>query len=250
MPETILDPISEIVCFVGRKGVGKSTLMAHFVDEYMKTMAIQRWELSEQIIREENSRRKVPLSFPNAPPFYSNTEYNLKTRAGIKIERIPIKGEEIGVSIGDEEYKSLFPAPLIVLDEVENEFVSKGEHLPKGQLQFLMENRHYRILMLLAAPRAVFIHKDIRASGIRLIEPQRFVNEYDAFNRLCRTTWDCHEFLDTSAIEEHIATDGKSGAYIETTYTHNGNVREIINSFARARDFFPKEGKDFETYPN
>ena len=247
MPETILDPISEIVCFIGKRGVGKSTLMAHFVDEYLKTQAVQRWELSEKIIREENARRKTPLSFPNAPPIYANTKYNLKTRAGIKIEPIPITGKEIGVTIDDEEYKDLFPAPLIVLDEAENEFVSKGEHLPKGQLKFLMQCRHYRVLMLLAAPRAVFIHKDIRASGVRVIEPQRFVNEYDAFNRICKTTWHCREFRDTSALEEYIATDGKSGAYIETTYTHNGNVRELVDSFEYERDFFPKEGEDFET---
>ena len=244
----ILDPISEIVCFFGRRGVGKSTLMRHFVDEYMKTQAIQRWELSEQIIREENARRKTPLSFPDAPPIYSNTTYdNLKTRSGIKIERIPITGKEIGVTIDDEEYKTLFPAPLIVLDEAENEFVSKGEHLPKGQLKFLMECRHYRVLMLLAAPRAVFIHKDIRASGSRFIEPRKFINEFDAFNRLCKTTWYCREFLDSSALEEYIATDGKSDGYIQTTYTHNGNVRELVNSFEYERDFFPKEGEDFET---
>lgn len=247
MPETILDPISEIVCFFGKRGVGKSTLMAHFADEYLKTQAIQRWELSEQILRNENARRKTPLSFPTSPPIYSNTDYNLRTRAGIKIEPIPITGKEIGVTIDkDEKYKTLYPAPLIVLDEAENEFVSKGEHLPKGQLKFLMECRHYRVIMLLAAPRAVFIHKDIRASGSRFIEPRKFVNEFDAFNRLYKTTWYCREFLDTSALEEYISTDGKSGAYIETTYTHNGNVRELVNSFEYERDFFPPEGEDFE----
>lgn len=247
---TILDPISEIVCFIGPRGVGKSTLMRHFVDEYMKTQVIQRWELSDQIIRGENARRKTPLSFPNAPPIYTNTKYdNLKTRSGIKIEPIPITGKEIGINIEgiDEGYKDLFPAPLIVLDEAENEFVSKGEHLPKGQLKFLSQCRHYRVLMLLAAPRAVFIHKDIRASGVRVIEPRKFVNEFDVFNRLYKTTWYCREFHDSSALEEYISTDGKSDGYINTTYTHNGNIRELVNSFEYERDFFPKEGKDFET---
>lgn len=245
----LLDPTNEIVCFFGPRGKGKSTLMAHFVDEYLDTQAIQRWELSEQIIRRENARRKTPLSFPTSPPIYSNTNFNLKTRAGIKIEPIPITGKEIGVKTAEDknDYKVLYPAPLIVLDEAENEFVFKGEHLPKGQLKFLAQCRHYRIIMLLAAPRAVFIHKDIRAAGSRFIEPRKFVNEFDAFNRLCKTTWYCREFLDTSGLEEYISTDGKSGAYIETTYTHNGNVRELVNSFEYERDFFPPEGEDFET---
>lgn len=247
----ILDPISETVLFFGKKGVGKSTLMRHFVDVYLKTMSKQRWELTEQIICGENSRRKKPLSFPDAPPIYSNREWELKTRSGIKFKPIPITGKEIGIKIkGEDEdpnYKALLPAPLIVLDEAENEFVSKGEHLPKGQLKFLMQERHYRVIMLLAAPRAIFVHKDIRMAGLRAIEPRSFVHEYDAFGRICKTTWYCREFRDISAFEEYISTDGKSGAYIGTTYVHNGNIRDLINSFEYERDFFPKEGEDFET---
>lgn len=249
MPDFILNPESEIVIFFGPRGKGKSTLMGHFVDEYLKTLATQRWELSEQLIREENAKRKNPLSFPTAPPVYANTEYkNLKTRAGIDFKPIPIKGKEIGISNDKESYKSLFPAPLIVLDEVHKEFPSKGDSLPTGQLEFFMECRHHRIIMLLAAPRAVLVNKDIRASGSRFIEPRGVTNEFDAFKRLYRTTWHCREFLDTSAIEEYISTNGKSDGYVETTHVHNGNVREIIDSYAFQRDFYPPEGKDFETY--
>lgn len=244
----ILNPESEVVIFFGPRGKGKSSLMAHFVDEYLKTQGAQRWELSEMLIREENAERKKPLSFPTAPPIYSNTNYKLRMRNGAEFVSIPIKGKDIGINIegADETYKTLFPAPLIALDEAHREFSSKSGNLANGQLEYFMECRHYRIIMLLAAPRAVLLNKDIRASGSRFIEPHKVVNEYNDFKRLYKTTWHCREFLESSAIEEYIATDGKCGAYVETTYVHNGDVHELYDGYAFKRRFFPKEGADFE----
>ncbi|MDE5943803.1 MAG: zonular occludens toxin domain-containing protein [Clostridia bacterium] len=247
MPDLILNPESEVVIFFGPKGKGKSSLMGHFVDDYLYTQGDERWELSEQLIREENAERITPLSFPDRPPVYANTKYkNLKTRTGKAFEPIPIKGKEIGVSNDKETYKALYPAPLIALDEAHREFCSKGDNLPDGQLEFFMECRHHRVIMLLAAPRAVLIHKDIRASGSRFIEPRKVINFFDDFKRLYKTTWYCREFTETSAIEEYISTNGKSDGYIETTYTHNGNIRELYDGYAFRKHFYPKDGKDFE----
>lgn len=247
MSELILNPESEVVIFFGSKGSGKSSLMVHFVDEYLKIQGVQRWELSEQLIREENAERRTPLSFPTAPPVYANTKYKgLKTRAGIAVEPILIKGKDIGVSNDKETYKTLFPAPLIALDEAHEEFCSKGENLPSGQLKFFMECRHHRVIMLLAAPRAVLINKDIRGSGSRFIHPRKVINFFDDFKRLYKTIWYCREFTDGDALEEYISSNAKSGGYIETTYTHNGNVRELYDGYAFRQNFYPKDGKDFE----
>lgn len=246
MPNFILNPESEVVIFFGPRGKGKSSLMVHFVDEYLKTQGAKRWELSEQLIREENAERKSPLSFPAAPPIYSNTRYKLKTRTGKNFEPIPIKGKEIGVSNDKESYRFLYPAPLIALDEAHREFCSKGDNLPDGQLEFFMECRHHRAIILLAAPRAVLINKDIRASGSRFIEPREVVNYFDEFKRLYKTTWYCREFSETSAIEEYIATNGKSDGYVEKIYMHDGNVRELYDGYAFRKHFYPKDGKDFE----
>lgn len=251
MADFILNPESEVVIFFGPRGRGKSSLMAHFIDEYLKTLAAQRWELSEQLLREENAQRKKPLSFPDRPPIYTNTKYkNLKMRNGKDFEPFPIKGKEIGVNDEDETeetYKYIFPASLIALDESYSEFPSLGEQLPKGQLKFFMECRHHHVIILLAAPRGVQINKNIRTSGSRFIEPYKVINEFDEFNRLYRTTWQCREFLESGAIEEYLATDGKSSSYIETTYIHNGNIRELYDAYAFKKDFYPKEGKNFET---
>mgnify|MGYP002508974632 CR=1 FL=1 len=140
MSELILNPESEVVIFFGPRGKGKSTLMGHFVDDYLKTQGDKRWELSEQLIREENAERKSPLSFPDKPPIYTNTKYkNLKTRAGKDFEPFPIKGKEIGVTNDNESYKYLFPAPLIALDEAHKEFCV--------HMLFLRNRRFYRLLI-------------------------------------------------------------------------------------------------------
>ena len=244
----MLDPIHELIIIAAECGFGKSSLAMHFVDEYLKTQATQRWELSEQIIRELNAKRKTPLSFPSAPPIYMNVKgTKLKTQNGKDFNPIYIEGKDVGISNDEETYKALFPASLLVFDEAHSEFASKGEKLPAGQQDFFNKRRHNRLIIILIAPRAVLIHKDIRNTGARLIVPQGFNNEVDAFGRICKTTWRCHEYLNKSAIEEYISTDGAGGAYTETTYEHNGNVRDLYDGFAFVNDFAPPEGQDYET---
>ncbi len=80
MNNFILDPVSELIIFFGDCGAGKSSLMVHFADKYLKTQDVQRWELSEKIIRDLNTRRKTPLSFPSKTPVSTNLSLKLKDR--------------------------------------------------------------------------------------------------------------------------------------------------------------------------
>lgn len=243
----ILDDISELVIFFGDCGAGKSSLMVHFADEYLKTQGVKRWELSEQIIRDLNTRRKTPLSFPTQTPIYTNLSLKLRNRNGSEFIPTHIKGKEIGISNDNETYKNLFPASLLIIDEAHNEFCSKGGDLPKGQRDFFNKRRHNRLNILLAAPRAVLINKDIRNTGARFIEVRKQEHEKDHYRHIHKTTWFCREFSDKSALEEYLSTDGLSGAYTKTTYEHNGNIFDLYDSFAFVEDFMPPEGTDYET---
>ena len=242
----LLDPISELVIFFGECGAGKSSLMVHFVDDYLKTQGDKRRELSEQITDEENKTRKTQLSFPKVPPMYSNLKnLNLKLRNGKTFKPVYIKGNELGISNDKKTYKSLRPASLIVIDEANDEFPSSGE-LEKGQRDLFNKRRHDRLIILLAAPRGNSVHKTIRNTGKRFIEVIGQTHERDVFGRIYKTTWHCREFSDKRTLEEYISTDGASGGYVKTTYVHNGNIYDLYDSFAFVKDFMPPEGKDFE----
>lgn len=242
----MLNPISELIIFFGDCGSGKSSLIALFADIYVKEQGTQRWELSEQIIRELNVNRKQPLSFPSAPPIYSTSKYKLKDKYGHNVKIIGIKSNEIGISNKKEKYKALYPASLLIIDEAYSEFCSKGE-LTKGQRNFFLEYRHNRLIILIASPRAILINKDIRNAGARFIEVCGQTHEYDPFGRICKTTWHCRESTSKDEVEEYIKTDGQSGTFTETTYEYNGNIFDLYNSFAYVTDFMPQEGEDFET---
>lgn len=152
MNNFILDPVSELIIFFGDCGAGKSSLMVHFADKYLKTQDVQRWELSEKIIRDLNTRRKTPLSFPSKTPVSTNLSLKLKDRNGNEFIPATVKGKNIGISNDKETYKYLFPASLLIIDEAHNEFCSKGGELPKGQRDFFNKRRHNRLNILLAAP--------------------------------------------------------------------------------------------------
>lgn len=247
MPETILDKIHDLVIFFGDCGSGKSSLMVHFADEYVKTQGIARWELSEQILREANANRKTPLSMPAAPPVYSNMHLTLRMRNGIEVKSIYLTGADVGISNDEETYKSLYPGSLLIIDEAHTEFCSKNGELSNGQRDFFNKHRHNRLDILLASPRAVLINKDIRNAGARFIEVRRKEDLYDGFRRIYKTTWYCREFSNKTDLEEYIRSDGASGAFTERTYIHKGNVFALYNSFEFLKDFLPPEGMDFET---
>ena len=242
----MLNPISELIIFIGDCGIGKSSLMVHFADTYIKEQGEQRCELSEQIIRGFNAKRKTPLSFPSGPPMYSTIKLFLTDLYGHDVKVIEIKNKDIGISNEKEKYKALFPAPFVLLDEAYDGLCSK-DNLPKGQRALFNQRRHNRMIILMATTRPVLINKDIRNTGARIIEIREQIHEKDAFGRICKTTWHCREFTDKSAIEEYISTDGKSGTFEETTYEHDGNIYELYDSFEYQDDFMPKEGEDYET---
>ena len=245
----MLNPISEQIVFFGACGAGKSSLMLHFIDDYLREQAAERWELAEQVLRGANVGRRVPLTFPSDPPVYTNIKgLKLKSCNGTDFTPRHIEGKEIGINEhkdGDErKYKFIYPASLIAIDEAHKGFSAKGI-LPEGQRDFFNKRRHNRLIILLAVPRAVLINKDIRDTGTRFIEVIRQEHERDIFNRIAKTIWHCREFTSGSALEEYIQTDGKSGTFSNVVFIHNGNIFDLYDSFAFVGDFLPKDGEDF-----
>lgn len=240
---------SDLILFFGKCGNGKTSLMVHMADEYVREQGAMRWEWTEQMIREENGRRKTALEYPRNIPIYANKclQLTFTDKAGREVKPIIVEGRDMGVNIPEDsrKYKYFYPASLFMLDEAQREFASKSEHLPKGQLTFFQERRHAQMKIMLAAPRAVAVHKDIRDSGVYGVEVRGMRNERSRFGTLTASRWYCREFTDKDDLELYITTNGREGEYIRTTYEHRGNIFELYDSFANRKDFMPPEGEEF-----
>lgn len=240
----------DLILFFGKCGSGKTSLMVHMADEYVKKHGAARWELSEQIIRGYNVDRKTPLDYPTDIPIYVNEGFKdtltLKSISGRKIKTILTKGREIGINIDDDNgYKYFYPASLFMIDEAHGEFNNKSENLPKGQRKFFNERRHAQMKIMLAAPRAVLFHKDIRGSGAYGVEVRGMRNEYNRFGTLILSTWYCREFPDERELELYIKSNGTEGAFIKKQYEHRGNIFDLYNSYAYSKDYAPPDGEEF-----
>lgn len=223
--------------------------MIHLADEYVKTHWGDSLCTLEYVVRDLNSKRRIALTTPSAPPVYSNTDFKLQDNHGRKVTPVRISGCDVGINCpeDDREYKYLFPSSLIIMDEAHGEFKSKSENLPIGQRKFFNQRRHNRLQIMLASPRAMLIHKDIRGSGAYGIEVQQMVNNYSKFGTLLSSCWYCREFPEEDELEAYIKSDGHEGDYLETMYKHDGNVFELYDSFAHVGDFAPPEGEQYET---
>lgn len=235
-----------LIIIFGECGKGKSSLAVHFADEYIKKQGTERWELSEYVIRGLNANRKKPLKYPDRPIIYSNLSCTLKDKKGREITPVAVKGKDIGINDDEEKnYKYFVPASFVVIDEAQNEFVSKSEHLQKGQRRFLYERRHNRLKLVFISPRAALIHKDIRRTGAYGIEVLRQEHEYSEFGTLIKTKWYCREFVDENELELYIQSDGNAGRYIKTVYEHKGDIFALYDSYSFVGDFAPPEGEEY-----
>ncbi|MGN0813354.1 MAG: hypothetical protein ACI4MQ_07590 [Candidatus Coproplasma sp.] len=237
-----------LIIFFGECGRGKTSLMVHFADEYVKKCWGERLELNEYVIRGLNANRKTPLSYPTEPPIYSNRDFTLQDYKKRIVKPIRVQGCDVGINNtpgDDNKYKYFYPASLIIMDEAHGEFNSKGEHLPKGQLRFFNERRHNRLKIMFATPRAVLMHKDIRGSGAYGVEVRHMENTYSQFGTLISSKWYCLEFPHEQELERYIKSDGAEGYCFQTVYEHKGNVFELYDSFANVTDFAPPEGDEY-----
>lgn len=237
-----------LIIFFGACGTGKTSLMMHLADKYVKEQWSERMGTLEYVIRDLNSKRKHPFTIPDAPPIYSNVDFILQDLHGRKVKPVQVSGCEVGINCSedDREYKYFYPSSLIIMDEAHGEFKSKSESLPIGQRKFFNQRRHNRLQIMLASPRAMLIHKDIRGSGAYGIEVQQMVNNYSKFGTLLSSYWYCREFPEEDELEAYIKSDGHEGKYVETMYKHDGNVFELYDSFAHVGDFAPPEGGQYE----
>ena len=230
----------------GDTGAGKSVFLTRTVTKIYYQRGQELLERSRRIIEEENKKRSVKLTPPDRVPIYCNFKIKIPNPDGSIYEPYLIKGSEIGIG---KKYKKLYPGAVIIIDEAQNEFNSKGD-LPRAVSAFFEKNRHADFDIWLASQRPILINKDIRDLSRHFIQIYKLEKTVAHFGVVCGLKWYCREFDSRADVDEYVELSkhgkGEIVSYRETVYKSTGEVLEYYDTKSYLSEYLPAEGANYE----
>lgn len=229
----------------GDIGAGKSAFLMRTIEELYYKHGQKILERSRRIIEEENKKRKHKLTPPDRVPIYCTFEFEIPNPDGSVYKPYLIKGSEIGIG---KNYKKIYPAAVIILDEAQNEFNSKND-LKRAVSAFFETSRHADFEIWLASQRPVLINKDIRDLSRHFIQIYKLEKTVAHFNIITNLKWHCREFDSRADVDEYVELS-KSGKgdivnYRNTVYESRGYILNHYKSKGYLMDYLPSEGEDY-----
>ena len=229
----------------GDPGAGKTAFLMQTITELYFERGQEIWDNSRQIIENENKTRKRKLTPPDKVPIYCNFKFQIPNPDGTIYEPYPIKGSEIGIG---KEYKKLYPGAVIIIDEAQNEFNSKGD-LKRAVSAFFEKHRHGDYEIWIASQRPILINKDIRDLSRHFIQIYKLDMTKAAFDIICSLKWHCREFDSRADVDEYVDLSKSEKAdninYRETVYDMSGDVLDYFDSKSCLSELLPEEGCDY-----
>ena len=229
----------------GDTGAGKTAFLMRAITELYFERGQEIWDNSRRIIEKENKERKTKLTPPDRVPIYCNFKFQIKNPDGSIYEPYYIKGSEIGIG---KKYKKLYPGAVIVIDEAQNEFNSKGD-LPRAVSAFFEKHRHGDFEIWIASQRPILINKDIRDLSRHFIQICKLDMTVAHFDIICSLKWHCREFDSRADVDEYVElskTDkGDSINYRETVYNSSGDILDYFDSKSLLIEYLPAEGENY-----
>lgn len=229
----------------GDVGAGKTAFLMLQLAELYFERGQEILENSCRIIDEENKKRKTPLKLPDRVPIYCNFKVRIHNPDGSIYEPYEIKGSEIGIG---KKYKKLYPGAVIIIDEAQNEFNSKGD-LPRAVSAFFEKHRHADFEVWIASQRPILINKDIRDLSRHFIQICKLEKSFAPFDIICGLKWACREFDSRADVDEYVelskSNKGDNVSYRETVYYDNGDILDWFDSKSCLSEYFPEEGNNY-----
>ena len=204
---------------VGERGVGKTTLLAHFATEYM----IPPRSISDllQCRREIERLRAGGWDNLSLAPHVQHLVYvvddtfiarGLGYKPRVSME---LQFEKIGLYDGVHEVDYLLPYAKIFLPEIQSKLDSRksmtAERVADYFLRYIERQRKVGVQMWADTQIDDSADKRFRSLSDKLIEVQNKRDFYDHYGRLVKTVWNCYEF---------------SGVRQYARYKDSGNERE------------------------
>ena len=230
---------------VGERGVGKTTLLAHFATEYMiPPRSVYDLSICKQEIRRLRAGGWENLSLA---PHVQHLVYvvddtfiarGLGYKPRISME---LQFEKIGLYDGIHEVDYLLPYAKIFLPEIQSKLDSRksmtAERVADYFLRYIERQRKVGVQMWADTQIDDSADKRFRSLSDKLIEVQGKKDFYDFHGRLIKTVWSCYEF---SGVRQYARykDSGNVREAVKTAYTHYGNIYNCVDSYSGKEYFY------------
>ncbi len=229
----------------GTTGTGKSANLARIVEEtYYKRGDIMLEMCCEQI-KADNDKFGLNCPLPDKPPIFVGPFLDVKFEVDFEefFEPYFLSPYHIGIA---EEGKDVYPVQflppysLLIIPEAQRYYDARQSGtFPTRVSAFYEKHRHQHIDIILESQRPDLIDLNIRRLTHLFIEMRGVDNEENFAGRVESTTWRTREFTSWNSVNDYI--NGKeTDDYTDKPIHHNGNIFEVYNSHACAKEFFPK----------
>lgn len=229
---------------VGERGVGKTTLLAHFATEYM----IPPRSIHDIAICKQEIARLQAGGWDNISlaPHVQHLVYvvddtfiarglGYKPRVSMELEF-----EKIGLYDGVHEVSYLLPYAKIFLPEIQSKLDSRksmtAERVADYFLRYIERQRKVGVQMWADTQLDDSADKRFRSLADKLIEVQNKKDYYDHYGRLVKTVWNCYEFAGVRQYARY-KDSGNVKEAVKNTYTHYGNIYNCVDSY-RGKEYF------------
>lgn len=238
------DKIYYLTYVVGERGVGKTTLLAHFATEYMIP---PRSVYDLKICRKEIERlRAGGWDNLSLAPHVQHLVYvvddtfvarGLGYKPRVSME---LQFDKIGLYDGVHEVSYLLPYAKIFLPEIQSKLDSRksmtAERVADYFLRYIERQRKVGVQMWADTQIDDSADKRFRSLADKLIEVQGKCDYYDRYGRIIQTVWACLEFSGVRAYSRY-KDSGNPYEAVKTSYIHKGNIYACVDSF-NGKEYF------------
>lgn len=241
---------------VGERGVGKTTLLAHFACRYM-IPPLSVYDLS--ICKKEIERlRAGGWNNLSLAPHVQHLVYvvddtfiarGLGYKPRVSME---LQFERIGLYDGVHAVDYLLPYAKIFLPEIQSKLDSRksmtAERVADYFLRYIERQRKVGVQMWADTQIDDSADKRFRSLSDKLIEVQNKKDYYDLHGRLIKTVWNCLEF---SGVRQYARykDSGNAKIGVKTAYTHYGNIYACVDSYSGKEYFYYGMTGNYHTTP-
>ncbi len=216
---------SSILVLWGKRGHGKSSLMAKFCVDFMQPdYAEEDVEDSKAICELLNEAGISLIRPPEDHLVFVDTFVESKGAGLVNTKAYQFDLNTLGLPTEDNKPMPVIPCSKIALDEIQDVLDSHEGALPTNISKWFELSRHVELFIILVLQRPMRLPKDIRdlATFVECVDVHDVRNEYGLF---LGTVWDCNIIYDNANLELYLKLRDKSNIDKKVNFSEDrGNI--------------------------